>query len=108
VKTIATAFLPLFVLGLAAQAIAQENPSSATTTSQAPASAAKAGDTIYDKTGAVVGTVESIEGSNAVISTATGKATIPVSALSSGSKGPTIGMTKAELNAAMQNAAKGR
>ena len=104
-KTIATAFIPLFALGLVTPAIAQENPS-APATRAAPASA-KAGDTVYDKTGEVVGTVESIAGQNAVISTTTGKATIPLGALTSGSKGPTIGMTKAELDAAMQNAAKG-
>jgi hypothetical protein len=105
VKTTATAFLPLFALGLATPVIAQENPAPAPA---APAGTAKAGDTLYDKTGEVVGTVESINGQNAVISTASGKATIPLGALTNGSKGPTIGMTKAELDAAMQNAAKGR
>jgi hypothetical protein len=106
VKTFATAFLPLFAIGLAMPAIAQENPSSGPAAPAARASAAKAGDTVYDKSGEVVGTVESIEGQNAVISTATGKATIPVGALTSGSKGPMIAMTKAQLEA-RQNAAKG-
>jgi hypothetical protein len=103
VKTTARAFLALLAIGVASPALAQENPAPAPA---APASAAKAGDTLYDKTGQVVGTVESINGQNAVISTASGKATIPLGALTSTSKGPTIGMTKAELDAAMQNAAK--
>ena len=75
-KTIATAFIPLFALGLVTPAIAQENPA-APATRAAPASA-KAGDTVYDKTGEVVGTVESIAGQNAVISTTTGKAPVRV------------------------------
>jgi hypothetical protein len=105
VKTTATALLTLLAIGLASPAIAQDSPGPAPA---APASAAKAGDTLYDKTGEAVGTVESINGQNAVIATASGKATIPLGVLSSGSKGPTIGMTKAELDAAMQNAAKGK
>jgi hypothetical protein len=105
-KTIATAFLPLFAIGLATPAIAQQYPSTGPAGPAAPSSAAKAGDTVYDKTGEVVGTVESIEGQNAVISTASGKANVPLIAITSGSKGPTIGMTKAQLEA-KQNASTG-
>jgi hypothetical protein len=87
VKTIATAFLSLLALGLATPAFGQENPSAGPARPSAPAVTAKAGDTVYDKTGKVVGTVESTEGGNAVIATATGKATVPLDALTSGSKG---------------------
>jgi hypothetical protein len=105
-KIIAATFIPLFVMALATPAIAQENRSSGPAAPGAPASTAKAGDTVYDKTGKVVGTIESIDGGNATIATATGKATVPLDALTSGSKGPTIGMSKAQLEA-KQNAAKG-
>jgi hypothetical protein len=103
--------LSVLTVGLGAPAFAQQaapaNTSEAPTT-QAPAAraaTAKAGDTIYDTAGEAVGTVESVEGSNFVISTGTNKATMPMSALASGPSGPTISMTKAQLNAAIEQAA---
>jgi preprotein translocase subunit YajC len=68
------------------------------------AATAKAGDTVYDTAGEVVGTVESVEGDNFIISTGTSKATLPLSALADGAKGPTIGMNKMQLDAAIQQA----
>jgi hypothetical protein len=87
---------------LAAPASTSEAP--ATQAPAARAATAKAGDAIYDTAGEVVGTVESVEGSNFVISTGTSKATLPMSALASGPSGPTISMTKAQLNAAIEQA----
>jgi len=106
VKTTATAFLSILAIGMAAPAIAQQDPAPAPAAPAAQAAAAKAGDTVYDTAGEVVGTVESINGQTAVISTGTNKATVPLSALASGSKGPMIGMTKAQLDAAIQSARK--
>ena len=107
-NSIATA-LSLFALGVTAPAFAQSAPSpaapaAATEAAPAQAAAAKAGDTIYDQAGEVVGTVESVEGSNFVISTGANKATVPLSALAAGPKGHVIGMTKAQLDEAIKNA----
>ena len=105
---------PLFTVlafGLAAPAFAQDAPQAAPTTPEASAEApaaqaasAKAGDTVYDPAGQAVGTIESVSGANFVLSTGTTKATLPVSALGSGPNGPTIGMAKADLEAAIKAA----
>ena len=109
-------FLPLLAAGLAAPAFAQEAagappaasaPDSAAD-SAAKSATAKAGDTVYDAAGGTVGTVESVEGESFVISTGSKKATLPMSALSSGPNGPVIGMTKAELDAAIDKAGKSK
>jgi hypothetical protein len=103
------AFLSIFAIGMTAPAFAQDAASAASPAQEAPAAqaaTAKAGDTVYDAAGAVVGTVESVEGENFVISTGSSKATLPMSALASGDKGPVIGMTKAELEAEIQKAGK--
>jgi hypothetical protein len=105
-----TPFLSILAIGLAAPAFAQQAAAPSTAdapTAQAPAAqaaTAKAGDQVYDTTGAVVGTVESVSGSNFVISTGTNKATLPMSALASGANGLTINMTKAQLNSAIEQA----
>ena len=109
-KNSIAAALSLFALGVTAPAFAQSAPSpaapAAATAEAAPAqaAAAKAGDTIYDQAGEVVGTVESVDGTNFVISTGTNKATVPLSALAAGPKGHVIGMTKAQLDEAIKNA----
>lgn len=115
-KTLIAAALSISALGLAAPAFAQDAPSPAAPEpgtsapageASAPAAAsasAKAGDTVYDSAGEVVGTVESVAEPNFVISTGTSKATIPLSALGSGPKGLVIGMTKTQLESAIQNA----
>lgn len=71
----------------------------ATATATAGASAA-AGATVYDTAGGVVGTIASTDGTNAVIDTGTVKAAVPVTSLGAGAKGPTLAMTKAQLDAA--------
>ncbi|MBY9062095.1 hypothetical protein K7957_04015 [Sphingomonas yunnanensis] len=70
---------------------------------QAPATGAAAvttGATVYDTSGGVVGTVESTDGSNAVVNTGTVKAAIPLTSLGQGAQGPVLAMTKAQLEAA--------
>lgn len=103
-KKLIAAVLSVSALGLAAPAFAQDAPTHAPEAPAAQSAAAKAGDTIYDTAGEVVGTVESVDGQNAVISTGTNKATVPLSALASSPKGLMIGMTKSQLDAAIQNA----
>lgn len=71
----------------------------ATTPAQAGASVA-AGATVYDTSGGVVGTVDSTDGTNAIVNTGTVKAAIPLSSLGKGAQGPVLAMTKAQLEAA--------
>jgi len=87
---------------VAAPALAQTNaPAAAPAAPAAAASTAvKAGATVYDAQGGVVGTIASSDGTNAVVDTGTVKAAIALSSFGSSPKGPTLGMTKAELEAA--------
>ncbi len=64
----------------------------------------KVGDTVYDSTGIAAGTVESVSDTSFVLVTSAGKATVPLSGLSNGPKGPTIAMTKAQLEEAIRKA----
>lgn len=63
------------------------------------------GGTVYDPEGGEVGTIESLVGGNVVISTGTNSATLGSNAFVQGPKGPVIGMTKAQLDAAVEEAA---
>jgi hypothetical protein len=98
VKKIFAAILTVSAVGLTAPAMAQD---AAAPAPAAQAATAKAGDTVYDTAGEVVATIESVEGQNAVITTGSAKATVPLSSFASGPKGPTISMTKAQLEAAI-------
>lgn len=72
-------------------------------TAAPPAQASAAvttGATVYDTSGGVVGTVDSTDGTNAVVNTGTVKAAIPLTSLGKGDKGPVLAMTKAQLEAA--------
>lgn len=109
VKHFLTTTLTVAALGMAAPALAQDAasaPAAATdtaadTTAAAQSATAKAGDTVYDQAGEVVGTVEKVEGSNFVISTGTNRATLALSTLATGPKGLIIGVTKAQLDEAI-------
>lgn len=88
---------------LAANAQGTQAPAPAAPASPAaaPAGAGPAvGGTVYDAQGGTVGTIASTDGTNAVIDTGTVKASIPLTSLGTGPKGPVLGMTKAELEAA--------
>lgn len=101
-KNIIAAALAVAAIGITAPAMAQE------TAAQEPAAqsaAAKAGDTVYDQAGEVVGTIEAVEGANFVISTGTNRATLALASLGQGPKGATLAMTKAQLDEAIQKAA---
>lgn len=74
-------------------------------TATAPAATAAAGAptvgaTIYDAQGGTVGTIASTDGTNAVVDTGSVKAAVPLASFGTSPKGPTLGMTKAELEAA--------
>lgn len=86
----------------ASTAIAQEAAASAS----APAAAAPTvGATVYDTAGAEVGTIKSVNAPNFVIDTGKNTATLALTSLGTGPKGPVLGMTKAELDAAAEKAA---
>ncbi|MFS0737003.1 hypothetical protein ABC347_08130 [Sphingomonas sp. 1P06PA] len=91
-------------------------PPAATTpgaTTPSPAAGATAGTTakvtagasVSDAQGGAVGTVESIDGEFAVLSTGTNKVRLPVTSFAQGTTGLVIGMTKAEVDAAASGAA---
>jgi hypothetical protein len=64
----------------------------------------KAGAAVSDTSGNPVGTIESVSGDLAVVSTGANTVSLPVSAFGQGEKGPVIAMTKAQLDAAASGA----
>jgi hypothetical protein len=101
------------VLALAGSALAM--PAFAQATQSAPAAAAApatagagvtAGAAVFDASGNPVGTIESVNGANAVLSTGTVKASIPVASFGKGAKGLVVGITKADLEAQVAAATK--
>jgi hypothetical protein len=62
------------------------------------------GAKIYGSDGAEVGTIERIEGANVLVNTGSLTAALPVDTLGEGTDGPTIGWTRAELEAAVNAA----
>lgn len=96
-------------LSAAAPLMAQDAPASGQAT--AGATAAKpnvtAGASVADASGGAVGTIESVSGDNAIVSTGTAKATLPLSAFAQGPNGLMIGMSKADLEAAVAKATGG-
>jgi len=93
--------------------------SPAVTQAQAPAASAPAtaapaatppnvtvGATVSDATGGMVGTIESVTGGNAVLTTGVAKASMPVSSFAQGPNGLVVGITKADLEAKVAAASK--
>lgn len=93
----------------AGSALAQDAaPAAAPAPAQAaPAQAAApgVGATVYDNQGGEVGKIESIANGTAVVFTGSNRASIPLSSFGTSEKGPTLQMTKAELDAAVTQAA---
>jgi hypothetical protein len=88
-RTLATA-AALTIAGLSAPALAQSQPT--------------IGTKIFGSDGAEVGTVERIDGTNVVINLGSVTAAMPTSSIGESESGPTIGWTKAELVAAVNEA----
>jgi len=65
----------------------------------------KAGVPVFDSKGGVVGKVDSVSASGAVVNTGTVKASIPVASFGKNDKGLVVSMTKAEINAAAKTSA---
>jgi hypothetical protein len=77
-------------------------------TAAAPAAAAAAptvGAKVFDAEGGEVGSIESVQGDIVTVSTGTARAGLPKSAFVTREKGLTIGMNKAQLEAAVNGAA---
>lgn len=94
----------------AAPVLAQTAATTTTTTTAQPAAAPSAaasvvaGAAVSDTTGAPVGTIESVSGGNAVLSTGVAKASIPVASFAKGPNGLIVGITKADLEAKVAQA----
>ena len=79
----------------------------ATTSAPAGASAAaavKAGATVTDTSGGTVGTIKSIEGDLAVLSTGTVEVRLPLTSFAAGANGPVIALTKSQVESAASSA----
>ncbi len=101
-KSIAAAALAAAALSPLTLAHAQGAAGSAPATAAAPAAAAPTvGAKVFDTAGAEVGSVEKVDGANAVVYTGTKRATLPTSAFAKSDKGLVISMTQAQLNAAV-------
>lgn len=111
-----TVFFTLAAMSMPAVAVAQTAPAPAPSPAAAPAAAAApagakptpapgkptltAGTTVYDSAGASVGTIDSNDGTNSVLNTGTVKVTLANTSFGNSKTGPTLAMTKAELDAA--------
>ena len=103
-----TTLFGMTTLALAAAPLAAQTsnaPAATAAPTAAPATTVAAGATIYDKDGGVVGTVDSVNAGVAVVSTGTNKVGLPLTSFGTGTKGPMIAMSKAELDAAAGQAA---
>lgn len=100
-----TAALLVASLPAGITANAQEAATSpGTAAAPTPAAEPAVGATVYDASGAEVGTIKSIAAPNFVIDTGKNSATLALSALGTGPKGPVLGMTKAQLDEAAEKA----
>jgi len=79
-------------------------------TAGAPAAGANVtvGASVVDTKGQPVGTIESVNGANAILSTGAAKAAIPVSSFAKGPNGLVVGISKADLEAQVAQATKPR
>ena len=86
-----------------APALAQDAPAAAAATAPAAANVT-VGAAVSDPSGGAVGTIEAVNGPNATLSTGTAKANLPLTSFAKGENGLVIGMTKADLEAAVAKA----
>jgi len=84
--------------------------STTTTDAGAPTAATaadvKKGVVVHDAKGGRIGTVESVSGKDAVVSTGTARASIPISSFAKDDKGLVLATTKADIDAQAKAAAK--
>ncbi|MBV9840882.1 MAG: hypothetical protein JOY99_04975 [Sphingomonadaceae bacterium] len=105
-KTIARlVLLSSCAVALPAAALAQSPAPAANSASKTPqASTAQggptAGATVYDTSGNIVGTIDSVDNQFAVLATSKSKVKLPLTSFAAGPKGPLLGMTAAQVDAA--------
>lgn len=87
-----------------APAAVMAQDAAASTAPTASAANPTAGAKVYDAEGGEVGTVEAVQGDIVTVSTGTARAGLPKTAFVNRDKGLTIGMTKAQLEAAVSGA----
>ena len=66
---------------------------------KATAADIKAGASVYDQTGALVGKVDSVDADGALVNTGKARAQIPLSSFGKNDKGLVVSATKADLDA---------
>jgi preprotein translocase subunit YajC len=94
-------------------AVTGQTPSGQTTangqstgaTQAATAADVKAGVSVYDTKGGLIGKIDSVSGADAVVDTGTTRSKIPISSFAKNDKGLVMSMTKAELEAASAKSA---
>jgi len=91
---VSVAFSPLAAF---AQGSSTATAPAATAAAAAPAVGAK----VFDPQGAEVGSIEKVDGANAVVYTGTKRATLPLSAFAKNDKGLLISMSQTQLNEAV-------
>ena len=98
----------MFLLSGAAMLAWSAVPASAQSAGAGTATTAAArptvGATVYDTTGNVVGTVDSVNGDVAVVATGKNKVGIPLTSFGKGDKGPLLAMTRDQLDQAAAGA----
>lgn len=97
-KLAAAALLAFAPAALSAQA---DTAATASAPSNDAAADVLPGATVYDTDGGTVGRIVSVEGEAVVVDTGTARGTLPKSGFGKGTNGPIIGMTKAQLEAAI-------
>jgi rRNA processing protein Gar1 len=100
ISTATLAFLVASVPLSAAPALAQAPSAAPAASAATPAAGVK----VYDTAGAEVGTIKSVNAPNFVIDTGKNTATLALTSLGTGPQGPTIGMTREQLDAAVEKA----
>lgn len=98
-----TLFLALIAAPLAAQSTTPAAPAQPAPPAAAPATPPLAsGTVVYGPTGAPVGTVKQVENGIATLDTGDHQAPLPLSAFGQGPSGPTITVTREQLNALVE------
>jgi hypothetical protein len=104
-KTLITAALgAIAVAGLSPVAASAQAPAAAAPATTTAAANPTVGAKVYDAQGGDVGTVEAVAGDVVTVSTGTARAGLPKTAFVTRDKGLTIGMTKSQLEAAVNGA----
>lgn len=96
-------FMASILASLSASVMAQAPAAPASPTASAPNLVA--GAKVFDAAGDEVGTIVSVDGGTAVLDTGTHRASLAASSFAANAKGPVIGMTKSQLNSAIEDAA---